>query len=224
MALVACHECGHQVSTEAVACRACGAGVLRPVPTFGQFVNKVTTGSPDGAALTFPGWIKATGWVLGAMLLVTGAVTAVGAIYSTQQPSPAPTLATTGSAAPMRAVEVTAPAHNYSEVVGNSYAYRRQPNLGQRQQGMTSAMLQPMLVLYQGEKGGAVRFMLFAPENVGRGISYECAPPFTRCETDAGIGWTDVASGTILEAILQDAANGYLKVIPERATNMRVPG
>lgn len=212
MALQACHECGDQVSTEALSCPSCGAPVRQAAQSFGQFVNKAATGTATGEPITLPGWAKASAWVLGSIFLVAGTVAAVGAIYSTPQTPAPPTSATATPTAPLQVERPARTAHNYSRLYGNFYGYPVRPNLRDRQQGITPGDLQPVLVRFDGDDGTNVHFFMMAPG--GMGVGYECPRPFNRCDTTAGAGWTDVAPGTILEAVLQDSANGYLHVQP----------
>lgn len=222
MALQPCFECGQQVSTEAAACPSCGAPVRRPQVSPQEYANKLTSrpadaplwSTPDGSV---PSWVKGAGWVVGGILLIGAAVAGVGAAFApahsdtaaTEAPGESPTTA-------------TRPPHNYSRVYGNMYGYQPAPNLSQRQQGMPADALQPLLVRFDGDSGGIARFMILAP--TGLGVLYECARPFQRCEMTSAPGWTDVAPGTILDAILQDVANDYLKPIPGPPAIKRIPG
>lgn len=186
MALQPCHECGASVSTEAVACPACGAPPKLP-----------------GVAAN-PGRLwRIAGWTLG---LGLAGVTLLGLATL-----PNPNRPEAHSTEDTRPATADKPAPNYSKIVSNFYVYPIKPNLGQRQQGMTSAMLQPILVRYDGDDGANVHFMILAPN--GLGVSYECARPFVRCDMSTAPGWTSVAQGTILEAVLQDAENGHLRFI-----------
>lgn len=213
MALQACHECGHQVSSEATACPSCGAPVPRPMMLPGEYLHRITGNpNPTSEQIQSAGRLwKLGGWTV-AWFAVGATVIAIAAPKTVTTPAPSPPQTDVAAPSP--------PPHNYSRMYGNSYAYPFVPKLSDRRQGLTSRDMQPILVEYYGERAGSVRFAIYAPENVGRPIQYECPHPLTQCESDAG--WTDVRPGTILEAILQDAANGYLKT-PPPMPSLRLP-
>lgn len=62
MALISCHECGKQVSTEAAACPACGA------PPKGYSLPKAQPAYPAGRAAEGSPWMTALKWLSGLLV------------------------------------------------------------------------------------------------------------------------------------------------------------
>lgn len=88
MALQSCHECGHQVSTEAAACPSCGAPAkpAAPLPSKPHVATFMGPGwsTPDNSV---PGWVKGVGWIASSIFGLVIVVSIVAAVYGTN-PTP----------------------------------------------------------------------------------------------------------------------------------------
>lgn len=180
MALVKCHECGAQVSTEAKACPGCGAKPQRP--TIGFVLRNLS-------------WSESFGLVVMLALSFWGiracTTNGDGAVRSVVPNADAPVIH-----AP------SPPAHHWVWHRGAQFGYSRELSDADRQNGVVTAPL--FLVMFQGQRGSTYSFVSMLPQQ-----SMTCTEPCAEMTLvgDLGMQVVPVTEGSILWALVEDARN-----------------
>lgn len=190
MALIKCHECGNEVSTEAAACPHCGA--------------KPQTENPQAKSK--------------AVLQIVGAVATLGAVIafltntSSSPPSVIPQASTSG---PSSIQESRLPVgHNYSYAEGGEYGYERGLSEDDAKAGHKAAPM--IMVRYLGKHGDTYRWTSTSGPSK---IAFSCKEPcdFAKSTTyfagyQGAAETLRVIDGTVLWAIVADIRAGQLAV------------
>lgn len=196
MALISCHECGSQVSTQAKACPKCGAMPQRE--RFGSVLHNLS-------------WSESFALVLAVALGIWG----IRACTTNGKDAVRPVAAVaTPQAVPAQALP---PSHYYVWKQGDQYGYQRELSEDARKRGIAT---EPLFVIRpQESRDGQHAFF-----SVDGGVTtiFKCTEPCEVVETAGTLGPSVLPApqGSLLWAVVEDARNGELGHRPPIVTTL----